>query len=107
MNEKDSSIALACVLDAIPAGERAEHVKRAETVIRSITATRELDDGYAWTLPLDQLALVAEFVSRERLCCPFFRFEILVPPQAEAMELRLTGGEGVKGFIAQEFVIGL
>lgn len=107
MNEKDSSIALACVLDAIPSEEREEHGKRAETVLRSITATRELDDGYAWTISLDQLVLVAEFVSRERLCCPFFRFEMVVPPQAEALELRLTGGEGVKAFIAQEFSIGL
>ncbi len=46
--------------------------------------------------------LAAEFITRERLCCPFFRFELALEPGSEALALRLTGPEGVREFIRQE-----
>ena len=38
----------------------------------------------------------AEFVTYERLCCPFFAFELEVEKENGAMWLKLRGREGVK-----------
>ncbi|MDQ3748973.1 MAG: MerR family DNA-binding protein [Acidobacteriota bacterium] len=46
---------------------------------------------------------VAEFITYERLCCPFFNFEMAV--EGENLSLRLKGKEGVKEFIKMEFGI--
>jgi hypothetical protein len=48
----------------------------------------------------DQLV---EWVSLERQCCPFFRFQILWEPQNGPVWLCLTGPKGVKDFILDEF----
>ncbi len=53
----------------------------------------ELEDGYAFRHSPDRVVLlaVAEFVSNERLCCPFFDFGITVERAGGAMWLRITG----------------
>jgi hypothetical protein len=42
----------------------------------------------------------AEFISRERLCCPFFDMELAVSGADGPTWLRITGGEGVKDFLS-------
>ena len=42
---------------------------------------------------------LAEFIGRERLCCPFFHFEIVVEANGGSIWLRLMGGEDVKTFV--------
>lgn len=48
------------------------------------------------------LLRAAEFISLERLCCPFFGFALDVAPEGGALWLSLTGRDGVKPFIAAE-----
>jgi len=48
------------------------------------------------------LTKAAEFISLERLCCPFLRFSLEVEPEGGPIWLRLTGREGVKAFIREE-----
>jgi hypothetical protein len=45
----------------------------------------------------------AEWVSLERKCCPFLAFEIEQPKDQGPVWLRITGPEGVKAFIEEEF----
>jgi hypothetical protein len=45
---------------------------------------------------------VAEFVGRERLCCPFLTFMLDVAQDQGPLMLRLTGAAGVKDFIRAE-----
>jgi hypothetical protein len=45
----------------------------------------------------------AEWIELERKCCPFFRFEIRWTPKSEAVWLNLSGPQGVKDFILDEF----
>ncbi len=68
----------------------------------------ELADGYAFKLGADAatLAKAAEFVSLERLCCPFFNFSIDLPAGG-AVTLRITGRAGVKDFLAHELGLTL
>lgn len=66
---------------------------------------KELPNGYAFRYAMDSdtFRQAAEFVTLERLCCPFFEFELAAEKADGAMWLRLTGPEGVKDFIKLEF----
>ena len=48
---------------------------------------------------------IAEFIVYERLCCPFFDFELAVEQDSNRLWLRLRGQEGIKEFISFEFQI--
>lgn len=65
----------------------------------------ELPDGYAFRYPADAkvIQMLAEWVTLERLCCPFFSFEIAVEGGGAFAWLRLRGEEGIKPFILSEF----
>ena len=45
------------------------------------------------------LVALAEYVSLERLCCPFFDFAIEVGRGGGEVWLRMTGPEGAKGVL--------
>ncbi|HKI03210.1 MAG TPA: hypothetical protein VKK31_14630 [Thermoanaerobaculia bacterium] len=45
---------------------------------------------------------VLDFITKERLCCPFFGFALQVEPEGGALWLNLTGRQGVKPFIVAE-----
>ena len=97
-------IPLACDLTAIPAEEREAHERLARQLFFETAPVREeLPDGYAFLFQADQYPLVAAFIANERLCCPFFRFTLEVPPAQGALWLRVTGDEGVKEFVDAEF----
>lgn len=66
---------------------------------------RELPDGYAISLPstTENIMSVAEFISLERTCCSFFRFELEAGKPDEPLWFRITGGEGVKEFMKSQF----
>jgi hypothetical protein len=64
----------------------------------------ELEDGYAFRHSPDRAVLlaVAEFVSNERLCCPFLEFGITVERAGGAMWLRITGAGESKQVLGAE-----
>jgi hypothetical protein len=94
----------ACNLLALSQEERSRHALVTQTLLAAVQHMQELPDGYALQfLPQPALlALLAEFVLRERLCCPFFAFAIQVEPAGGAFWLHLTGGEGIKDFLLAE-----
>ena len=95
---------LACDMSAIEPALRGRHVANAGELFRAVEEIRELPGGYAFRLPNDSdtLRRVAEFVSLERLCCPFLGFALEVEPEGGPVWLRLTGREGVKAFVREE-----
>jgi hypothetical protein len=94
----------ACNMEAIKSDQRQQHIATAGQLFRAVKSIQELQDGYAFHLPdeSDTLQLVTEFISLERLCCPFFGFRIEIEPEGGAIWLQLTGREGVKPFIKAE-----
>jgi hypothetical protein len=93
----------ACDMTAIPAESRGAHnqlIRRLMT--EAVQEIRELPNGVAFRFPAEEYEAVAEFVNRERLCCPFLRFTLEVKPGGGPLLLRLTGPEGVKDFIRAE-----
>jgi hypothetical protein len=95
---------LACDMTAIEPERREQHIATAGQVFRAVTDIRELPGGYAFLLPdePDTLVKAAEFISLEKLCCPFLGFVLEVESEGGDVWLRLTGREGVKAFIREE-----
>jgi hypothetical protein len=52
------------------------------------------------------LAVMAEFVANERLCCPFFGFEIAVERGGGPAWLRITGEGEAKRVLEAEMGLG-
>jgi len=102
MTEKESPFA--CDMTAIAPEQRGTHLAAIERLFQAVQSKRELPDGYAFELPnaSDMLLTAAEFISLERLCCPFFGFGLKIEREGGSVWLSLTGREGVKPFIMAE-----
>lgn len=93
------------------AGLNAEQRKRYLVLIKKLKSgaqeVRELADGYSIRFSSESSVVqeLAEFIVYERLCCPFFDFELVVEREGGPAWLRLRGREGVKEFIRLEFGI--
>ena len=96
-----------CNLKALSPAERERLHQLVEKLKAARMVTRELTDGYAFRLQTEQVSIgeLAEYVSSERKCCPFFDFEIEVQRDGGPLWLRLKGKEGVKEFMRHEFEI--
>jgi hypothetical protein len=80
--------------------------KRKATVIADLKALllerKELADGYSYKFEgrdeiLDKLN---DFIKTERMCCDFFRFQVVVAENTAL--LIITGPEGAKEFLKEE-----
>lgn len=105
MNDpKKTQLPLACDMTAIAAEQRPTHLATSRELFARIEEVRELEDGYEFRLAdePDLLTKIGEFVSLERLCCPFLRFAVEVEAEGGPVWLRLSGREGVKALIREE-----
>ena len=102
MPEKESPFA--CDMSAIAPEQRTAHFANIDQLFRTVESIRELPDGYTFQLPNQPEVLLAatQFITLERLCCPFFGFGLEIEPEGGAIRLSLTGREGVKPFIMAE-----
>ena len=95
---------IACDISAISPEQREKHLATSRKLFKHLAESRELPDGYEFRLAGDSdlLVQVAEFISLEKLCCPFFRFSLELEAEGGPVWLRLTGRGGVKAFIREE-----
>jgi hypothetical protein len=88
----------ACNLDLLPHGKTARYRELRRALGRSVRDMQELADG--WALELDPSAEAflgaAEWITLERLCCPFLQFELDWSPTQPRVQLRLRGSAGAK-----------
>ena len=96
---------VACRLGAFTPEEHTRHSELMKTLVPILKSPRELENGYAFPLAAtpEQFVAVAEWITLERKCCPFLEFDLKWAPQTNTPELRLTGGPGVKEFIAAQW----
>ncbi|HEU5228969.1 MAG TPA: hypothetical protein VFU49_14220 [Ktedonobacteraceae bacterium] len=101
MTSQQPTPMLAYNLQAIPQDFRPLHQASLQRVFASLQEVQELATGYALRLPNDPevLQVAMTFISYERLCCPFFRFELAIEPDLGPIWLRLTGDTDVKPFL--------
>ena len=93
---------LACQIGMLDAAQRQRHQIVLRQLSQAVQAVQELPDGYALRFEADTCLLAAEFIARERLCCPFFHFILDVEPDGGPLWLRLTGRTGVKQILREE-----
>jgi hypothetical protein len=100
-----NEIPLACDMTALDAAQRERQKVLMKKFRDALEETRGLEDGYAFRLPSDAATILcaAEFISIERLCCPFLNFELEVGAAGRPLWLRLRGQAGAKEFIEAEF----
>ena len=82
---------------------RYDHLtKRLRLAIRNRS---EIRDGYRFKLDGRAFSLpeVADWISMERLCCPFLTFQLSISGNRSDWDLRLTGPAGVKALLRAEF----
>lgn len=98
-----AALPFSCDMTAIAPEERPLHRAAIAGVFGATEAVEALSDGYAFRLAggAAMLARAADFIDRERLCCPFFGFVLKLEPGGP-LWLHLTGREGVKPFIRAE-----
>jgi hypothetical protein len=96
----------ACNRAALSAAARKRHFDELSPALRARKQSiRELSDGFEFQFPPDAQTyqLLAEWVSGERLCCPFFDIDLHIEREGGSLWLRLTGRPGVKAFVRAEF----
>jgi hypothetical protein len=94
-----------CNLKALSVKERARHMLLTLEIERARVETIELGNGFAFRFQDGTISLaeLAEWVSAERKCCPFFDFEIELQGNNGPLWLKLRGKDGVKAFMRSEF----
>jgi|SRR5687767_7670026 hypothetical protein len=100
----ENELVLACDIHAINPEQREQHGHISQALFAEVLEVRDLAGGYGFRLPVETISLMraAEFISNERLCCPFFAFTLRIEPPNAALWLELTGGAEVKDFIRAE-----
>ena len=100
-SDTPTPVPIACRPNALDATARQRQQALLERVRGLIEAREELADGRVFRLPptVEVLRDVAEWASLERRCCPFLAFT-LEWRMDDTVWIRLTGGPGVKEFLA-------
>ena len=97
---------IACQRDVGAFGleQRRRYERLLDAVLGNVLEVRELPNGYALRYPSDAptIVTIAEWVTMERLCCPFLDFELHVEPESGPLWLKLSGGAGVKALLEAE-----
>jgi hypothetical protein len=96
-----------CNMGALTSADRERHKQLLLKLEGARIEIQELPDGYSFRLRSESVSLaeVAEWISYESKCCPFFDFEILLERDNGPLWLKLRGKEGIKPFIRAEFGI--
>ncbi len=94
---------IACNLTDVEFQERRAGVL--ETVKRAVLEVKELEDGYAYRFPSDEIWIpeLTKLITAERACCPFLRFNLRIEPSRGPIWLELTGPEDTKDFLQSLF----
>ena len=97
----------ACDMNAFSADERDRHSSLAQALWPAIDAFEELPDGYAARFAPNDATVrdLAEFVTLERLCCPWLTLAVELEREHGPLRLRITARDGGKPAIREEFRI--
>ena len=100
-----SDTRLICTMDMFTPTEREDHIQSTTQLYQSVQSIREVENGYEFSFPneTDFISRIAEFIARERLCCPFLKFTLNVVSNSEPVSLSLIGPVGTQEFLRAEF----
>jgi hypothetical protein len=100
----------ACDLNVFDDTQRGRHRALTQQVFAACRSAHELPDGFTFRFAEEWGALpnaggvtIAEWISLERLCCPFLSFAVEFGPGGGAVSLRITGDRDTKELFRQHF----
>ena len=101
----NSDLPLACNMGVFTPAQRESHIQATTELIHTVQGVQEVENGYEFTFPSEAefISKIAEFMSNERLCCPFLKFTLNIMPNSESISLSLTGPMGTQEFLRAEF----
>ena len=105
MKSDTQATPLACNMNVFNSVERENHIQNSNQLFRSVQSIQEVTNGFEFIFPngTESITKLAEFISNERLCCPFLEFTLKIIPNDEPISLTLTGPEGTQEFLRAEF----
>jgi hypothetical protein len=100
----DRQAHLACNIKAIGAAQRPRYNDLIKRLRIGLQDRIELADGYSYKLDAKKIALpeVAEWITMERLCCPFLTFQLDVKGDGDS-RLTVRGPAGAKAILREAF----
>jgi hypothetical protein len=98
------TVTFACNIRAISISERPRYQQLTKQLQSSVRQRREMPDGYKVRIDGSTLSLTetAEWMSFERLCCPFLTLQLEASGKEQDWFLSLKGPAGVKAFLDAE-----
>jgi len=98
-------IHLACNMGVFTPSQREAHIQTTTELIQAVQSVQDIENGYEFRFPNETefISKIAEFISNERLCCPFLEFTLNVVSNSELVFLSLTGPLGTQEFLLAEF----
>jgi hypothetical protein len=101
----NSDTPLACNMRVFTSAQRESHIQTTTELIQAVQSVQEVGNGYEFRFPNETefISKIAEFISNERLCCPFLTFTLNVVSNREPVSLSLTGPLGTEEFLRAEF----
>jgi len=96
---------LVCDMNVFTPAEREMHVQSTRDLLAAVQGIHEMETGFEFEFPngTETITKLADFISKERLCCPFLEFKLRIGPNEQPIFLTLTGPEGTKAFLREEF----
>jgi hypothetical protein len=96
---------LVCNMGVFTPAQRESHIQTTTELIQAVQRVQEVANGYEFTFPneTEYITKIAEFISNERLCCPFLKFTLSIISNSKPVSLSLTGPIGTQEFLRVEF----
>jgi hypothetical protein len=107
MKSETEDLPIVCNMDVFTPDERENHIRTTTRLFQTVQTIQEAENGYEFIFPnpngSDNISRFAEFIFNERRCCPFLEFTLRIAPKERPISLLLTGPEGTKEFLREEF----
>ena len=99
----ESEPVFACNMDAFTSEQRVRHMALVREHLAAADLTEELPDGFRlrYDKGSHRYAGLAEWITLERLCCPWIQFGLAL--DGERVELSLRAPEAARPVLAEEF----
>lgn len=84
--------------------ERENHIQNIAQLFLAVKDIQEVENGYEFNFQKDvDLIQLADFIAKEKLCCPFLEFTLKIELDQKPISLMLTGPIGTPEFLREEF----
>jgi hypothetical protein len=107
MKSTDHDTPLYCDMSVFTPAAREAHVLSTDRLFQTVQAVNPTAGGFEFVFPnpggSEHIGRFTEFVSNERLCCPFLEFTLKIPPTGAPITLLLSGPDGTQAFLRAEF----